>query len=80
MSEVDWNVLRAELNAAPAPKRENDGEVSEPSEMDLLKHIEKALRMDIARPGKTAFGADSASGHEAWSPGRDHGDFAIRRS
>lgn len=46
MAKVDWNRIGAELKATSAPKRKNDHEVSEPSEVDLLKHIEDALRMD----------------------------------
>lgn len=46
MSKVDWKLVGAELNATPAPKPKKDREASEPSEIDLLKHIEDALRMD----------------------------------
>ena len=34
------------MNAASVPKRKSDREASEPSGIDLLKHIEDALLMD----------------------------------
>lgn len=46
MSKVDWDLVGAELNVASVPKRKSDHEASEPSEIDLLKHIEDALLMD----------------------------------
>ena len=50
MSKVDWNLVGAELNATSAPKPRKDREAYEPSEIDLLKHIEDALRMDAMPP------------------------------
>lgn len=47
MSEIDWNLVGAELNAMAAPKRISDREAPQQSETDLLKHIEDALRMDM---------------------------------
>lgn len=47
MSEIDWNLVETELKAPSAPRPKNDRDVSEQSEIDVLKHIEDALRMDI---------------------------------
>jgi hypothetical protein len=46
MSKVDWSLVGAELNATAPPRPQNDREAPKPSESDLLKHIEDALRMD----------------------------------
>jgi hypothetical protein len=53
MSRVNWNLVEAELRATSAPKAKNDRAASEPSEADLLKHIEDALLMDTVNPDRT---------------------------
>lgn len=53
MSRVDWSLVKSELNGAPAPKRDIDRVASEPSEADVLKHIEDALRMDTTGADRT---------------------------
>ena len=53
MSRVDWSLVKSELNGASPPKREIDRVASEPSEADLLKHIEDALRMDTTETDQT---------------------------
>ncbi|MEA2922819.1 MAG: hypothetical protein QOF07_2786 [Bradyrhizobium sp.] len=53
MSRVDWNLVETELRATSAPKAKNDRAASEPSEADLLKHIEDALLMDTINPDRT---------------------------
>jgi hypothetical protein len=53
MSRVDWNLVETELRATSAPKGKNNRAASEPSEADLLKHIEDALLMDTINPDRT---------------------------
>jgi hypothetical protein len=46
MSNIDWSLVEAEVNATSVLKRKNDREASERSEVDVLKHIEDVLLMD----------------------------------
>lgn len=54
MSKIDWSLVEAEVKATPVLKRKNDLEASERSEVDVLKHIEDALRMDAILSDRTS--------------------------
>jgi hypothetical protein len=56
MSRVDWNLAEAELHVKSAAKRKKDHPASEPSEAELLKHIEDALLMDTTNPDRAGAG------------------------